>query len=181
MLRNFVTTGEQQHRLFLALWPDQGTRSQLAAAARHWTHRPVPSDNLHMTLLFIGACDIDRWRCIDNAVSAVVSQPFELNIDYLGSWPRKRMQWLGTSCAPEALGELVEALRLALLCCDFQPGQQRFVPHVTLSRKEQHPQTRAGLDIIHWPVDEFVLAESLSVEGGVRYVVRKRWPLSGGE
>ena len=174
-----MTTGDQ-HRLFLALWPDQETRSKLAAAARQWTRHPVPSANLHMTPVFIGACDRHRWRCIDDAVSTVISQPFEINIDYLGSWHRKKMQWLGTSCAPEALGELVESLRSSLLRCDFQPGHQHFVPHVTLSRKEQNPQIRAGLDAIHWPVDEFVLAESLSVPGGVRYVVRRRWPLSGG-
>ena len=169
-----------RHRLFLALWPDQETRAQLAAAAERWTRRPVPSDNLHMTLAFLGSCDLDQWRCIDESVSTIILQPFEINIDYLGSWPRSKTQWLGTSCAPEALGELVEALGSALLGCEFQPGRQRFVPHVTLSRKEQHLRTRTGLDVIHWPVDEFVLAESLPAAGGVRYVVHKRWPLSGG-
>ena len=98
-----------RHRLFLALWPDQETRAQLAAAAERWTRRPVPSDNLHMTLAFLGSCDLDQWRCIDESVSTIISQPFEINIDYLGSWPRSKTQWLGTSCAPEALGELVEA------------------------------------------------------------------------
>jgi len=169
-----------QHRLFLALWPDQATRSQLAAAAQRWTRHPVATANLHMTLLFLGNCDLERWQCIDDSLSTVASQPFEINIDYLGSWPRSKTQWLGTSCAPEALGELVEALGSALLGCDFQPGHRRFVPHVTLSRKQQQLRTQAGLDVIHWPVDEFVLAESLPVAGGVRYVVHKRWPLSVG-
>ncbi len=167
-----------QHRLFLALWPDEKTRARLAAVAQQWVHRPVPSANLHMTLVFLGGCDRDRWRCIDNVVSTIESQPFDINIDYLGSWPRSKTQWLGTSSAPRALGELVEALGSALLRCDFHPGQQRFVPHVTLSRKEQHLRTQAGLDVIHWPVHEFVLAESVSEAGGVHYVVRKRWPLS---
>ncbi len=170
----------EQHRLFLALWPDQETRSRLAEAAKQWTHHPVPSANLHMTLAFLGSCNLDRRSCIDDSVSTIASQPFEINIDYLGSWPRSKTQWLGTSSAPEALVELVEALDLALLRCDFQPGHQRFVPHVTLSRKEQHLRTQAGLDVTRWPVDEFVLAESLPAAGGVRYVVHKRWPLSGG-
>ena len=170
-----------KHRLFLALWPDQDTRSRLVAAQQQWVRHPVPAANLHMTLSFLGSCDLDRWRCIDNAVSAITSQPFVIDMDYLGSWPRSHTQWLGTSCAPEALGELVEALDLALGACDFQRGKQRFVPHITLSRKERHLQTQAGLEVIRWPVEEFVLAESLPEAGGVRYVMRERWPLSVGE
>ena len=169
-----------RHRLFLALWPDPATRAQLAAAAKQWTRHPVPDANLHMTLVFLGSCDLEQWHCINDVISTILSKPFELNIDYLGAWPRSRTQWLGTSCAPRALDELVQALGSALLRCDFNAGQRHFVPHITLSRKQLNPAIQAGLDVIRWPVNEFVLAESLSVPGGVRYVVRSRWPLAGG-
>ena len=168
-----------RHRLFLALWPDSATRAQLGAAANKWTRHPVPDANLHMTLLFLGSCDLEKWHCVDDAVSTILSEPFELDIDYMGAWPRSRTQWLGTSCAPDALGELVKALGSALVSCDFKSEQRHFVPHITLSRKQLNPSVKAGLDVIHWSVDEFVLAESLSVTGGVRYVVHSRWPLSG--
>ncbi len=167
------------HRLFLALWPNAETRLQLAAVADRWTHHPVPAANLHMTLVFFGSCNLGKWRCINAAVSTIVSKPFELDIDCLGGWQRSRTQWLGTSRAPEALGELVQALDSALLACDFKRKQQSFVPHITLSRKQLNPGSQANLDVIHWFVDEFVLAESVSSGAGVQYIVRSRWPLSG--
>lgn len=172
-----MTTGQQ--RLFLALWPDPATRTQLAAVARQWTRHPVPEANLHLTLAFLGSCDLEKWRCVNAAASTVVVKPFELNIDCMGAWPRSRTRWLAPSGAPGALGELVQALDSALLRCDFRREQQRFVPHITLTRKLSNPGAQADFDAIRWSVDEFVLVESLAVEGGVRYVVRSRWPLSG--
>jgi 2'-5' RNA ligase len=70
----------------------------------------------------------------------------------------------------------VAALGEALAGCGHKPDKRHFVPHVTLSRKAKNPRFKAGLPTLDWRVDEFVLAESVAVAGGVRYAVRERWP-----
>lgn len=170
-------TDAAQRRLFFALWPDAATRARLAAAARQWARHPVPADNLHMTLQFLGICDAGQQACYTAAAAGIQADAFELQLDYLGGWPRKRIQWLGTSHPPAALTELVKALGKALEPCGFQSEKRPFVPHVTLSRKAKNPRIRPGLPAIEWGVEAFVLAESVGGEGGVQYAVRAHWPL----
>ena len=169
---------ESKKRLFFALWPDDVTRARLAAAAHQWARRPVPADNLHITLQFLGACNTEQQACYAQAASTVQCTAFDLQLDYLSGWPRKHIQWLGTSHLPTALTDLVETLDQVLEGCGYQPEKRRFVPHVTLSRNEKKPLTKVDLPAIDWAVNEFVLAESVGGPDGVHYMVRARWPLA---
>ncbi|HFD80586.1 MAG TPA: RNA 2',3'-cyclic phosphodiesterase [Gammaproteobacteria bacterium] len=170
-------TGERKRRLFFALWPDPEVRRRLAEAARRWTPHPLATPNLHMTLVFLGARGEEELRCIIEAVSGIRAEPFDIELDYLGHWGRAGIQWLGSSRIPPALNALVGQLQQRLQPCGYEPEKRRFVPHVTLARKVRKPRIKAGLEPIRWSVREFVLAESVSVEGGVSYQVLQRWPL----
>ncbi len=172
-----VSTGNTR-RLFFALWPDPEVRSQLASASHQWARRPVAEANLHMTLAFLGARTEQEQHCFCEAVSIIECEPFELQLDYLGGRAKSGIQWLAASRIPEALPELVSSLNAALELCGYQPEQRRFLPHITLARKVKKPLIKAGLEAIHWPVRDFVLVESLPVEGGVRYEVLERWPFA---
>ena len=168
-------TGTQ--RLFFALWPDTQVRVRLAVVARQCAKRPVADANLHMTLLFLGQCSEQRRACFSQAASQIECEPFELQMDYLGGWSRAGIQWLGTSRIPDVLSGLVHNLAAALEPCGYQAEKRPFVPHVTLARKVRRPKTKAGLEAIRWSVQDFVLIESVAVEGGTRYDVLQRWPL----
>jgi 2'-5' RNA ligase len=161
--------------LFLALWPNEDTRAHMALAARERTRHPVPDANLHMTLHFLGACSAEQQQCYINAVSGIVFESFEITIDSIGGRSRSGILWLSASQCPAALDRLVARLAEALEPCGYRPEKRRFLPHVTISRKEQ--KTRTGTDVpgISWPVREFALVESVAVAGGVRYEVRARW------
>lgn len=167
----------KRRRLFLALWPDSATRARLASQAHRHADRPVPDDNLHMTLAFLGSCDARQQQCIDKVVSLNIFQSFVIYIDYMDLWRRTGTLWLGTSEPPEALGKLVTGLRSQLSGCGFDFEKRAFVPHVTLSRKLPRTAVKTAIEPICWPVTDFVLAESQSIEGGVRYLVRRRWTL----
>ncbi len=168
-------TGTQ--RLFFALWPDTQVREHLAAVARQCAKRPVADAKLHMTLLFLGQCSEQQRACFCQAASQIQCEPFELQMDYLGAWPRAGIQWLGTSRVPEVLSGLVENLTAALEPCGYQAEKRSFVPHITLARKVRRPKVKVGLEAIRWTVQDFVLVESASVEGGARYEVLQRWPM----
>jgi 2'-5' RNA ligase len=163
-------------RLFFALWPDPEVRRQLVRISHQCTRRPVADANLHMTLVFLGARTEEEQQCFCQAVSSIHCEPFEIEMDYLGGRARSGIQWLAASRIPEVLLEFVSRLNAALETCGYQPEPRRFLPHVTLARKVKKPLIKSGLDPIHWPVRDFVLVESLPVEGGVRYEVLERWP-----
>jgi len=171
------TPAEAKHRLFFALWPDDAVRKQLAVLSRQVCDRPVPAANLHLTLLFLGRVDSTARLCFSRAAGKVKIAPFSFSLDHYGGWARKRIQWLGPSAPPAALGELADALLSAAADCGFNVEKRHFVPHVTLSRKAKKPVEGALPTSILWCASDFVLAESVSSPDGVRYVVRERWAL----
>jgi 2'-5' RNA ligase len=173
-----VNDEKRKHRLFLALWPDDETRARLAEVACEWSRRPIAAASMHMTLHFLGACTVEEQQCYTKVVSGITCEPFEINMDYLGVWRRARIQWLGSSEPPAALMGLVDRLGQALTGCGYQIEKRPFVPHVTLARNVKKPLVKVGLPAIRWVVREFVLAESINDERGVRYLVRTRWACS---
>ncbi|MGD8964393.1 MAG: RNA 2',3'-cyclic phosphodiesterase, partial [Gammaproteobacteria bacterium] len=115
----------RKRRLFFALWPDPDVRRQLAAASKcvrdKATGRPVPDENLHITLAFLGSVDAEVFACISEAARGLATESFELVIDRAGWWRRTGILWLAPSRAPASLNRLVKALWVALEPCGFWP------------------------------------------------------------
>lgn len=172
-----MNEGEPTRRLFFALWPDPAVRRAMAELARQVCSRPVPAANLHLTLAFLGQRSVAECDCMTAAAARVTGEPFELVLDFLGGWARPRIQWLGASHVPDALQALVAALNGALAPCGFEPDRRPYAAHVTLARKVKEPRRQSLETPIRWRVDEFVLAESVSTDDGVRYDLLQRWPL----
>lgn len=168
---------ETTQRLFFALWPDDRVRSQLAAAARRWTQHSIAAANLHMTLVFLGNRTAVERQCFSEAVSTIRCDAFELALDYCGAWPRRGIRWLGASQIPEALTDLVRQLNQVLQPCGYEPEKRRFIPHITLSRREKNPQPQSADGLIRWRVPEFVLVESVAAPEGICYQPVQRWAL----
>lgn len=167
-------------RTFLALWPDPAVRGQLAAASaaarRQASGRPVPPDNLHLTLAFLGNVSPEALECVRAAAGGVRAPPFELALDRVGWWRRPGILWLAPATWPPAIEGLVRDLWRAVVPCGLEAETRPFKPHVTLARR--CARARPGpLDPIHWPVSDFALIESLSGQSGARYQVIERWPL----
>ena len=172
-----MSPDERTQRLFFALWPNDSVRGQLAQAAHRWTRRPIADASLHMTLVFLGSRTLEERACFSEAVPAVRVDAFQLTLDYLGAWPRRGIRWLGASHIPDALIALVHQLEEVLPPCGYEAEKRHFVPHITLSRKEKNPRPQTGIEGIRWPVEDFVLVESIAVPGGVCYQPVQRWPL----
>ncbi len=162
-------------RLFFALWPDPTTRRRLAQVAREHSEQPVASENLHMTLHFLGACTPEQIRCFSQVVSEIEFESFEMKLDYVDFWARPRVRWLGVSRPPAALLDLHRSLGASLVKCGYQADDRDFVAHVTLSRKDRNPGREILRPGVLWSVSELVLAQSVGSAAGVRYRVRERW------
>lgn len=173
----------EQQRLFFALWPDDSLREALTpllTLKRECGGRAYPPANLHITLNFLGNVDADTRDCLEQGAGAIVIPPFTLMLDRYGYWPRPRVMWLGSSETPAPLADLVNVLNRLISQCGLQPEGRPYQPHLTLLRKAQRAPF-AEPPQLPWPLDTFVLAESVSTPSGVEYRVLRRWKLSGEE
>lgn len=169
-------------RLFLALWPDTAVRTALAPLAisviAH-AGRAVPPENLHLTLVFLGAVDAARRACVEHACARVRADAFELTLAEVRAH-RSGIVWAAPVDTPEALRELVDQLRTTLGQCGLVPEARRFRAHVTLARDVRRPILPRQFSPILWNVREFGLGSSRLGRGGSSYTVERRWPLGAG-
>ena len=165
-------------RLFLALWPDADLRAQLAALSGTLTGgRRVHLDNLHLTLVFLGATDNECLLCCQQALRDLTVPTLTLRLDHLACWSHSGILWLGASRVPPELSNLVQELNSRLQRCGFSPERRPFQAHITLARDFTGPAPPAELERpLVWRTEQVVLAESLQTEWGVRYVVLAHWP-----
>jgi 2'-5' RNA ligase len=165
-------------RLFLALWPEEAERRQLAdLAANVAGRRRVRDDHLHLTLVFLGATDAARLTEYEAALADWPTLELELILDRYGYWPQPRILWLGSSRTPPELYERVADLHRRLRGCGFTPERRAFQAHITLARKFPGPApAQPPAAPVRWPIRDLALVESLREEGGTCYRVLRRWP-----
>ena len=157
-------------RLFFALWPSRETAQALAGWAaevqKQSGGKVTATENIHLTLAFLGEADADKARA---AAQQVVARRHELPIDSAKYVRRNEMVWAGPVQMPEPLEELVTQLHRALRGQSFVLEQRPFVAHVTLIRKARWPKSLPPLPRVEWPVNEFVLIRSRTSPTGSTY------------
>jgi 2'-5' RNA ligase len=173
---------KSKHRLFFALWPGDEIRQQIVSAFTltpqyKMRGRIMQPSNLHITLHFIGSVSEDQKHCLHQAAQTVTGETCTLQLDYYGHFYRARVFWLGCHEIPETLSALYQNLGSALQTCDYRMERRPYAPHVTLMRKLNRPGEMITPQPIEWPINEFVLVESVPVELGVEYRVIERYPL----
>ena len=174
----------KRRRLFLALWPDDDTRRQLANVQAMFNRnprlkkaKPVSVENLHITTHFLGAVTEDTHRRLESRLNDVRASACTLVIDRWGYFPKAKVLWLGAQTSPVALTELVEQTQTCVQACLQGYSQKRFVPHVTVFRKARHPLEADEFEPIEWLIDRHALVESITHPEGPEYRVLKEWVL----
>jgi 2'-5' RNA ligase len=174
--------GERPRRLFFALWPDEACRERLAALAAaalsEGAGRPVPPQDWHVTLCFLGSVPQRLIGPLQTAAAALRARPFTLRLDRLRYWAQSRVAVVLGPC-PAAAAELARALRELARELGLEPDDKPLRPHITLVRglvsapRESRPDVQLSADAL-------VLAESREgvAAPAARYVVRARWPLT---
>ena len=165
-------------RLFLALWPDDAERRQLATlAACVAGRRRTPDANLHLTLVFLGATDPARLIAYEAALADFIPPTLELTLDRYGYWPQSRILWLGSRHTPPELHTLVADLHQRLRGCGFVAERRAFQAHITLARSHPGPAPAEPPVVhIHWRINQVALVESLRQGAGSTYQVMRHWP-----
>ncbi|MEE8392721.1 MAG: RNA 2',3'-cyclic phosphodiesterase [Rhodospirillales bacterium] len=175
-------------RLFVGVPLPQSVRDKLSGlnaglAGARW----VDGENLHITLGFIGNVDNQQALDIDDALSDIRFQSFELGLAGLGCFESRRKVralWAGVG-ESEPLKRLKAKVDKALdgLGIDFE--RRKFKPHVTMARFRNVPakkivpylETHNGFTSASFPVNHFTLFRSHLSHSGARYEALARYRL----
>jgi 2'-5' RNA ligase len=190
--------GESSRRLFFALWPDESLRQAMARATREATRasggRPVRTENLHLTLAFVGSVPESRLPELA-AIGRQAAGPspallasLDLTFDHLAHWRAAQLLCALPAKPPAAVSALAGRLEEGLTKGGFAPDlesscsvernlRRPFRPHVTLVRKVLRPPAAMETDLVTWRFADFVLVDSETLPEGPVYSVLERFPL----
>ena len=176
-------------RLFagLAIPPDLAddfARLQGGIPDARWTAR----DNFHVTLSYIGEVSEDAVEDVDEALASVFAPAFNLQIAGMDSFSQgndPKVIWFGLAPNIALLG-LKNKVDAALERYGLPFEKRKYIPHVTLARFRQLPDTQKTVDFMQahasietdpFPVDEFILYNSISGKDGPVYEPLEYYPL----
>jgi len=165
-------------RLFFALWPDDQTRLELVRLGQSIEakgFRPVQSQNVHVTLVFLCNVDAASELLIKHGVTGISAKPFVLTFDQLNYWSKPKILCLSCLHMPDEVESLVAALNREVAGCGLQTETRPYSPHITLARHAWYLPD-INFEPIVWRAESFCLVESCSEPGGVNYKVRQQWP-----
>jgi 2'-5' RNA ligase len=180
-------------RLFVAIDLPDVLKQQLSALTTRidgvrWTE----TENLHLTLRFIGDVSHETADAIQAALSDVQSPPFSLQLSGVGTFPanpRKppRIIWAGLS-NPPAIQSLHEIIERTVSGLGPTPDNRPYTPHITLGRVRsaddhtvaairQFVERNAGFHSEAFIPAEFLLMQSQLSPSGSKYTSLARYPL----
>ena len=127
-------------RLFIAITLNESCKTLLQNAQTPFRLNRLRGsftsyENFHLTLVFIGECDVKTTQCIENALYEISSQPFELTLGELGCFTRKSEEiwWVGLK-SNSRLMTLHKEICQRLKNYDIEFEDQKYIPHLTLVR-----------------------------------------------
>ncbi|MCC5988025.1 MAG: RNA 2',3'-cyclic phosphodiesterase [Pararhodobacter sp.] len=176
-------------RAFLALPLPEPVIAHLALVQQRLRlPRPVPRENFHITLVFLGEQREDLLEELHLALDAMALPGFSLRLDGLAVFGGDSPRNLHAAIAPEpALNQLQSRLRRAAQMSGMTPEKRRFVPHVTLARFRPGEvgagQLAKAMQEVGAPaatpfvIDRFALYRSHLRADGAQYDILAEYPL----
>jgi 2'-5' RNA ligase len=171
-------------RLFLGIALTSEVRHGLAAflgaKAGPLPGKPVPPENWHLTLRFLGASEeTQRDEVLGFLDEHMLTLPFVLGFGGLGAFARPAratVLWLGVNRGMEELTELAAICEEVAQSAGFAAEDRPFHPHVTLSRLRPWQDVRPLVETVPpFPlaqtVEEITLYRSVLGRGGASYEI----------
>lgn len=185
-------------RLFIAVELPHPARAALAAVRQRlagvWPEGDVrwtQTDNIHLTLRFLGDTEGDRVGPLGSALDEVAAQvrPLALALGPVGAFPdarRPRVIWVGLEGESlAALGRLQKAVERRVRDLGWAREPRPFHPHLTLGRvspgRGRPPAGWAAAPVppVPVPVAELRLIQSVLSPSGAVYTCLHRAALPG--
>jgi 2'-5' RNA ligase len=177
-------------RAFLAIpMPEETAAAMVAAQARLPTGRPVPEENLHLTLAFLGEAGAEVLSAVDEDLGAARLPVAEVRFGGLDTFAEmERGLVFVTVLADEGLTALQSKVERVARMAGADLPRRRFRPHVTLARSNRQPKGPArdrmaaalglAVTIPGFTATEVVLYRSTLGPGGALHEPLESYPLS---
>ncbi|HEY4970687.1 MAG TPA: RNA 2',3'-cyclic phosphodiesterase [Steroidobacteraceae bacterium] len=165
--------------MFYALWPDAAVRALIADAAAalrsSGAARPVPPENYHLTLAFVGDEVPSSSLAVLQQIGRSQREPAcTISLDAYEHWRESRVVVAVARETPAALTLLSARLRAALKDRQAEPPLRA---HVTLARKVAQAPVLQAMSAIEWHAKAFSLVSSDTHGPRAVYTVVDTWPL----
>ncbi len=123
-------------RVFVAIDLPEVARSELVRLQDALpVGRPVPEENLHLTLSFLGEQNDEALEDIHAALSDIRAPAFDLQLAGIGSFDQRSQQVIYADVARcDELLELEQRITRSLRNIGVEFQKRRFRPHVTIAR-----------------------------------------------
>ncbi len=175
-----TTDGAARARLFFALRPTDREREAAAAAAAGLAlgpgARPVPAENFHVTIAFVGEVAADQMEGLRSIGCASRAVRCPLRFDAYEYWPKPEVVVAAARDIPPCLERLWVELHASLAAQGLVLTPKRLRPHVTLARHVSQAPALPALPAFTWTADAFCLMRSVG-GGRATYTVVDHWPL----
>jgi RNA 2',3'-cyclic 3'-phosphodiesterase len=167
-------------RLFFAAFPDGDTQRLIASAAASLAlgegARPVPCENYHITLAFVGEVSNAQAASLRTIVPLEVPA-FTIRFDTYEHWLKSEVVVFAASECPPALHDLQCKLRGELAHHHLASDPGPFHPHVTIARKVVQAPGQQAMSGFLWTMTAFQLVRSVRSNAGSTYTVLDHWSL----
>lgn len=170
-------------RLFVGVGLNPAQQQQMAAVLKTLPAalKPVPVQNLHLTLRFLGQSCETQARQFWALLAAATLPAFAVRLDELLCWPGPKVLCLAGSATDPALQQLDRVIDQAAALAGYPPPQHQLHPHVTLARQaRQRPEPPITLPVLSVEPTQLHLYQSVSTPAGVRYPILASLPLQAG-
>ena len=172
-------------RLFFALWPDADTRAQIANAAAALRvagdAQPVPRENYHVTLAFLGEVATSQLAVLQQVGRGQRAAGCTIRFDAYDYWAHHQVAVAIAREAPAALILLWKQLHRDLALHQAAPNLERpnSPPrtHITLARKVAQAPVLQAMSPFHWNARSFSLVRSDTSGARSVYTVVDTWQL----
>ena len=97
----------------------------------------VETENVHLTLKFLGEIPESRAREVSEVVREMSFQPFSFKVEEVGVFPstsRPNVVWAGITEGVSELAKIFDELDAKLSRLGFERERRRFSPHLTICR-----------------------------------------------
>ncbi len=97
----------------------------------------VETQNIHMTIKFLGDLEDHQVPLVSEIVRGIEFQPFSFMVDGVGVFPNLRRPttiWVGVSEGGEELGDIFNRVQSELAGLGFKRERRKFHPHLTVAR-----------------------------------------------
>ncbi len=177
--------GGDRLRLFIALPLPDDAAERLAAwqadVLASGAVRPVPRENLHVTVVFLGSRPVSDVESIARELRAAAASSLRPVLSAVSYRETRSVGMLVFSDEDERAGRLAAdvAARLARIGV-YEPERRSWLPHVTVARFRTPPRLRLHPpDLGRVSPSDLALYTSVLRRSGAQYALRESAPLGG--